>query len=198
MNVTICIATYGAESWRELALSRAYPSALEQGAHEILVGHDPEGTLASTRNSLAHKAEGDWLCFLDGDDELAPGYLEAMRRAKDSDQALYAPAVSYVATNGRKAPPKFWPECSLTTGNWLVIGTLVPRKLFLEVGGFEEWAIYEDWALFGRCWKAGAQTVKVPRAIYLAHRKKGPTRNHALKRPEVLRIYHEIQKAVFG
>lgn len=200
MKVSIIIATFGADAWRELALNRAYPSALDQGAHEIMVGHDPEGTLASVRNFLARKAEGEWLCFLDGDDELAPGYLNAMKQVRQDseDPILYAPSVSYVSTIGRREEPKFWPECSLTTGNWLVIGTLVPRDLFLEVGGFEEWEIYEDWALFARCWKAGAQVVKVPEAVYLAHRKRGLTRNHALKRRDVLRIYAEIQQAVFG
>lgn len=172
-----------------------------QGAEEILCFHDPDGTLASVRNELGRTAKGEWLCFLDADDELAPGFLGAMERAFEQSgdgPVLLAPAVSYVSVNGFREPAKFWPECSLTTGNWLVIGTLVPRDLFLEVGGFEDWAIYEDWALWGRCWKAGARPVRVPDAIYLAHRKRGPTRNHALRRKDVLKTYHEIQQAVFG
>lgn len=208
MKVSVIIATFGEESWSKLALARAYPSALNQGAEEIVVGHDAIGTISSVRNALAEKATGDWLCFLDGDDELAPGYLDAMKGTRtrlihqdewtEHKHFLLTPQVSYVSTRGRREPPKFWPECSLTTGNWLVVGTLVPRDLFLEVGGFEDWPIYEDWALWGRCWKAGAQTVKVPDAIYLAHRKHGLTRNHALRRKEVLRVYAEIQQAVFG
>src|SRR3990167_7241230 len=130
MKISIIIATFGAESWRELALSRAYPSAVNQGAHEVIVGHDPEGTIASVRNSLAEKAESDWLCFLDADDELAPGYLDAMKRAWEREGAtdgslLLTPAVSYVTARGKRATPRIWPECSLDDHNWLVIGTLV-------------------------------------------------------------------------
>lgn len=165
--------------------------------------HDPEGTIASVRNQLAAESSADYLCFLDADDQLAPGFLAAMYEAARGHawaggKILFTPRVSYVSSGGRTDPPKFWPECSLTTGNWLVIGTLVPRQLFLDVGGFEEWAIYEDWALWGRCWKAGAEIVPVPDAIYLAHRKRGLTRNHALRRKDILRVYHEIQQEVFG
>src|SRR3990167_7008296 len=165
MNVSIIIATFGAESWRELALNRAYPSALNQGAHEVIVGHDPEGTIASVRNSLAEKATGDWLCFLDGDDELAPGYLDAMKHVfsaldccEDGERAgwktLLTPAVSYITARGKRATPKIWPECSLSSGSWLVVSTLIPRDLFFQVGGFRDYGDppgsigYEDWGLF--------------------------------------------------
>ena len=203
VNVSVLIATFGEPRWERLAWDRARPSAEMQGAEEILCFHDPEGTLASARNELGRTAKGDWLCFLDADDELAPGYLDAMQRIHEQEISSYpslllTPAVQYVSTRGQKEPPKFWAECSLTTGNWMVIGTLVPRQLFLEVGGFEEWPIYEDWALWGRCWKAGARPVRVPDAIYLAHRKRGLTRNHALHRREINRVYQEIRQAVFG
>ncbi len=200
MKVSIIIATYGDDFWRQLALKRSYSSAINQGAHEIIVGHDEEGTVASVRNELAEKAEGDWLCFLDGDDELAPGYLDAMQRAFEQvslgGSLLLAPAVSYVSMRGKVEPAKFWGECSLTTGNWLVIGTLVEREMFFKVGGFEEWPIYEDWALWARCWTAGAVPVKVPEAVYRAHRKPG-SRNHSLPRKEVLRVYEEMKAALF-
>ena len=172
---SIIIATYGDDSWEALAHSRALPSARSQPAHEVLIGHDPEGSVSSERNALAAEADGDWLCFLDGDDELAPGYLDAMQRALRQERRangtplLLTPAVSYVRKN-LPGPTKFWPECSLETGNWLVIGTLVPRKLFLKVGGFRDFAHgLEDWNLWARCVRAGARIVKVRQAVYLAH-----------------------------
>jgi glycosyltransferase involved in cell wall biosynthesis len=198
----VLIGSFGSQDWRDLACSRALPSAAAQ-TDRIRIFHDPEGTVASVRNELARQSSADYLCFLDADDQLAPGFLAAMDEAARTGawaggKTLFTPRVSYVSTGGREEEPKFWPECSLTTGNWLVIGTLVPRRLFLDVGGFEEWAIYEDWALWGRCWKAGAEIVQVPDAIYLAHRKRGVTRNHALRRKDLLRVYHEIQQEVFG
>ena len=224
MKVSIITATFGAESWRELALNRAYPSALNQGAHEVIVGHDPEGTIASVRNSLAEKAEGDWLCFLDGDDELAPGYLEAMKvpylyqlaippalrqiaafpeLLPDEDiRFLLTPAVSYVTARGKRATPKIWPECSLSTGSWLVVSTLIPRDLFFQVGGFRDYGDppgsigYEDWGLFSLLAQAGATVVKVPEAVLYAHISPA-SRNRSPDRKERLRWHYEVGRDVW-
>lgn len=89
-----------------------------------------------------------------------------------------------------------WPEMDLRLGNWLVIGTLVQRQVFVEVGGFREWPLYEDWCLWQRCWKAGAEPVKVPDAVYVA-RVRGASRNRQPSRAEKLRIHGEIVAANF-
>ena len=203
MNISVLIATYGSEDWRELAWSRAFPSAAAQ-TDDVQVFHDPEGTIASVRNELAQQAKGDWLLFLDADDEIAPGYLDAMRATYEQEQPdggtlLLTPAVSYVR-KGKPAPPKFWGECSFTTGNWIVIGTLVERRLFLEVGGFEEYPHgLEDWQLWAKCVKAGARIVKVPDAIYLAHT--NPKSKHAKlqrNRPDYMIHYEAARASVWG
>lgn len=175
MNVSILIGTYGEDSWEELAHERALPSARAEDPFETLIGHEPEGTVASCRNYLAAKAKGDWLCFLDADDELDPGYLNAMEKVLGREDEvnrpplLLTPSVSYVMKNYRR-PPMFHQEISLELGNWLVVGTLLERELFERVGGFPDYPHgFEDWALFAKCWKAGADIRKVPRAVYVAH-----------------------------
>ena len=51
-----------------------------------------------------------------------------------------------------------------------MVGTLVSRDLFLEVGGFEDYPHgFEDWSLWAKCWKAGAKIIQVRRAVYIAH-----------------------------
>lgn len=168
MNVSIIIATYGDRWWEELALERAFPSAHDQGAHEIIVGHDDRLTIGPVRNVLAQKATGDWLCFLDADDELAPGYLDAMA-AVGGENVLLTPSVSKVRKNHRSTPD-FYPEVPLWQANWLVVGTLLRRDLFERVGGFnDEPHGFEDWTLWAKCWKAGARPVRVPQAVYLQH-----------------------------
>lgn len=175
MNVSILIATYGEPVWEEMAETRALPSATAQEPHEVLIGHDSEGTIASSRNGLAEKATGDWFCFLDADDELGPGYLQAMQRAfergrrHDGHSPLLTPAVSYVR-KGRMQSPRLLPSGDLRNNNYLVIGTLVERDLFLTVGGFEDYPHgFEDWSLWAKCWKAGAKVVQVRRAVYIAY-----------------------------
>ncbi len=173
MQVSVLIATYGSEEWHDLAWSRAWPSAQNQGASEVLVFHDPDGTISSVRNELANTAHGEWLLFLDADDELAPGFLDAMRRAYEQEKScgdsfLLTPAVQQIR-KAQRWRPHFWPEQSLEDGNWLPIGTLVPRDLFIRVEGFPEFPLYEDWGLWLKCVRAGARIVKVRRAVYVYH-----------------------------
>jgi glycosyltransferase involved in cell wall biosynthesis len=171
MSVSILVATYGSTEWRDLALSRAVPSAEQQGV-DVVVVHEKKGTVASSRNAAAAQAKGDWLCFLDGDDQLAPGYVQAVNRIhiRNPDPLhLYTPAVSYVY-DGRRKPPRFWPECNLDTANWMVIGTLIHKDVFEAIGGFHELPHgLEDWSVWGRAARYGCVPVKVPRAVYVAH-----------------------------
>lgn len=79
------IATYGDDRWQEAAWSYAYPSVANVDA-EVIVRHDPNATLAEVRNAAAAHASGDWLCFLDADDQLGDGYLDAMSAAAVANQ----------------------------------------------------------------------------------------------------------------
>lgn len=204
--ITVVIGTFGSPDWRDLAWSRAHPSvpptdepgpATVYPATEIIVVH--ESTLARARNRGADRASNPWLCFLDADDELTPGYLSAMTsriRAEGAVDRLFTPAVEYVGAGGRVETPMFHPVVPIEQGNWLVIGTVIPRALFLHVGGFEEWPKYEDWALFARMQKAGGVPVRVPEAIYRAHRNPSG-RNHEGGRNASMAAGDQIRRAVF-
>lgn len=185
---SILIATYGDPAWEELAWSRAYPSTVGQGIEpfdgsvEVIVHHLEDGTLAQARNQAAARAEGMFLSVLDADDELEPFYIEKMHEmaawcdAGADNPCLLAPAVRYWAGDGRHplaGIPNLggWPRTSEC-----VIGTLMPRLMFLEAGGFQETTsdgtpltIYEDYATFLTLHDAGAQLVHVPEAVYRAH-----------------------------
>ena len=187
MDVTVVVGTFGGPDWVQLAYQRAIPSAERLG---VAVEHRHAGSLASARNQGAALARTEWLCFLDADDELAPGYIEAMEKASGD---LRGPAVSYVR-RGRGAAPRLWPECDLRDGNFLVIGTLVRKAMFEAVGGFKDWPMYEDWCLFQRCVKAGATVELVPGAVYIAHVRQD-SRNREPSRAERRRWFEEIRRA---
>lgn len=171
--ISIVITTYGGDHWREIALQRAIPSAQAQNAYEVIVHHDHGKEIGPARNRAAEKATGEWLLFLDADDELHHSYCQAMTSAICSDQrpepALLQPAVCYYR-KGRPGPVYLIPEKDLRTDNFLVVGTMLRRKLFTQVGGFSNYPHgFEDWSLWAKCWKAGARVYQVPKAIYHAH-----------------------------
>jgi GT2 family glycosyltransferase len=169
-------------------------------AKNMIVRHGGE-TIAESRNGAAGSAQCDWLCFLDADDELAPGFLGAMQRALEQNpsdgKVLLTPAVQQIR-KGRPGKPFFFPECTFDTGNWLVIGTLISRDLFHQIGGFREHPHgLEDWNLWARAVRAGARVVKVPDAVYRAHINP-KSKHHMLsrRRDEYMIAYHAAQADV--
>ncbi len=171
MSISICVATYGDWKWVELADERALPSLRRQTPCQLIARHQDEGTIASSRNACAKEATGDWLLFVDADDEIAPGYIRAMETAVEQQpnatRMLFTPAVQTVRPGRTPGPPSFFREVPLRQANWLVVGTLIHKDLFWEVGGFPEAEHgLEDWALWSKCARVGAKVVKVPDAVY--------------------------------
>lgn len=171
-SISVCIGTYGSPEWRSLAATRAIPSAMNQtvAPHEIL--HKHADTLDVARNGAAAEATGEWLCFLDADDELDKGYIEAMTVAASREEgpALLQPATLGVdPLGGEDDHPVVIPAKSLLVGNFMVIGTVIRRDQFLRVGGFADLPVFEDWDLWIRAWIDGTRLVAVPDAIYRVH-----------------------------
>lgn len=172
MDVTVVVATFGDETWADLARSRSIPSA---EALDVPVVHEHASTLHEARNAGLAQVHTEWVCHLDADDELEPGYFDAMATGSAD---LRAPAVRYLrtvlhlpsATIPRVAGHEHacTAEC-LTFGNWLVIGTLARAELVRSVGGWHDWPVYEDYDLWARCWRAGATVEAIPTAVYRAH-----------------------------
>lgn len=197
--ISVIISTFGDPEWEQLALERAVPSAHAQSepAHEIITVHAE--TLHGARNQGAQDATGDWLLFLDADDELGWHYVESMQRKADllTDAGhpnwLIRPATLGIRADGvEDKEPIVLKECYLLDQNFMVIGTLVPRQLFLDVGGFEDWPIYEDWDLWLRCWKAGAKFDACIDAVYRVHVREG-SRNQQSRSMQT-ETYHRIRQ----
>lgn len=197
MDLTVVVGTFGAEKWARFARERAIPSAEAEGV-EVIHHHgemlDTYGSsLADCRNQAIEQAASEWICVLDADDELRPGYVAAMEAASGD---LRTPAVEYVRS-GQVREPMFWPERPLTENNWMIVSTLFRRQMFLDVGGYRDVPMYEDWDLFQRMVCAGATIEKVPAAICRVHINLGSVHRNGSTRAEkvaarehVLRLNH--------
>ncbi len=198
MDVTIAIATFGDPSWRELANDRARPSAIAAGADVVAAYHGD--SLHEARNELLEQARTEWIVYLDADDELEPGYLQAMA-AGTTD--VRGPMARYVR-GGRE---RLWQprvaghehDCTadcLPAGNWLLIGSMVRTELLRAAGGWRDFAWSEDWDTWVRCWKHGATFELIRDAVYRAH-VRPDSRNRGATQVERLAAHEAIHRANF-
>jgi len=204
-NIAVCIGTFGDEAvWGPLA-QRAMDSVSRQTIRPAWCVHSHRRTLQEARNAAANPtwpssglppcfAEAEWLCFLDADDELDPGYLEAMAAAVDGLDGdwLVQPATLGVHPDGREDDhPVLIPRKRLVDGNYLVVSTLIRTEQFHRLGGFGNWPIYEDWDLWLRATRDGARVVSVPDAVLRVH--VNPNSRNGGNRDTHVRYYHKIR-----
>lgn len=199
--ISVVITTYGADEWKDLAWSRAYPSAAPQ-ADEVVVHHEPDLEIGPSRNAAAQQAKGEWLIFLDADDELEDGYVQAMRDALDGKEkmTLFQPAVRYIRKGGPMKNPILMPPKDLTVDNYLVIGTMIHKDAFQAAGGFSDYPHgFEDWSLWAKAWKAGCVIQQVPFATYRAYiNPQSKHRQMWKRRKEQVANHIRIQRELFG
>ncbi len=196
LDVSVATGTYGDAAWEELAAARAGAS-VPPGVAWIHVHGE---ALHDARNAALEQVRTDHVVFLDADDELEPGFLDAMATGTAD---LRAPAVRYVKPSGRAHAP-YVPrvaghthDCTadcLHDGNWLVIGTCARTQLLRDAGGFRDFPWSEDWDLWLRCWRAGATVEAIPTAVYRAH-VRPDSRNRAPDRAARLAAHHAIYAA---
>lgn len=194
MDVTICIPTHGSNDWVQLA-QRAIKSA---APHPFIHYHGRD--LTDARNTLLKRVQTEWVIYLDADDELTPGYVEAMSRGVAD---VRGPIALYIDGAGRR----FWQprvaghrhDCTvdcLPEGNWLLIGAAVRTEMLREAGGWRDFPWSEDWDTWLRCRALGATFQLVPDAIYQAH-VRHDSRNRGAARKARLDAHLAIHRANF-
>jgi glycosyltransferase involved in cell wall biosynthesis len=173
MSIGVIIPVFGKEDERFLRLAqRARHSVFDQTVLPRRAVISLRSTLSEARNFGAEQCEDcEWLIFLDADDELDLGYIEAMREGAGD---LRWPSTIGVYEDGGvdKEHVLLRPKTdlrSLIEHNWMIIGSMVRRELFMKVGGFRELPMLEDWDLWIRCVLAGAVPEPCEKAIYKVH-----------------------------
>lgn len=192
MDVTVVIGTFGGSSWRALAAERAAPTAQAP----VVMAHAE--TLHDARNGGLAQVKTEWVCFLDADDELEPGFFDAMATGSAD---VRVPLTRYVSGANVGQPTRLRVEehshecsadCTLD-GNWLVVGSVVRTELANRIGGWRDFEWSEDWDFWVRCYLAGASFETVEGATYRAYHRPG-SRN-SVSRETRLRVHREIAAA---
>jgi glycosyltransferase involved in cell wall biosynthesis len=192
-NTTVAVGTFGGDRWRDLAQTRAVPSAQQLG---VRVVHAHAETLHDARNTAVSHVDTEWVIHLDADDQLTPGYLAGMNNV---DADVRAPAVSYLT--GAHATPPAMPRVGghthtcdadcLQWGNWIIVGAAVRTQLIRDIGCWHDYPWSEDWSTWARCWQAGATIAPAPQAVYLAHVNRA-SRNRSASRAARLAAHRQI------
>lgn len=196
LDVTVVVATYGESSWIDLANERAIPSVKRL---EVPYVHVHGSSLQFARNDALAQVSTPWMCYLDADDELEPGYFDRMVK---SAAEIRVPSVRYVKNGfdqGVRMPKVAGHshDCTadcLPYGNWIVIGAVVRTYRLRDIGGFRDFPWSEDWDLWVRCWQAGATIEAVPKAVYRAHVRRN-SRNRAASNAEKVAAHNLIAEA---
>jgi glycosyltransferase involved in cell wall biosynthesis len=168
-------------------LPRAIASVAAQTRQpdQIVVSIDRDGIgAAANRNRALESATGEWVAFLDDDDEFLPDHLELLLATAEKHGAdlVYPwyegcnPHLFTVPVDGKLVDPlgvPWGPELEKhfrTVGNIIPITVLVRRDLLLKVGGFIPKGSAdnpcEDWGTWERMLDAGAVFAHCPEVTW--------------------------------
>lgn len=179
-KISVIIPTFN----RPAMLRRALSSLVCQvpAPHEVIVVNDGDKTYnnltrfssrytflsttgatgaANARNVGVRKASGDWLLFLDDDDEFKKGYLKALSSciASNSSALVFFSGISLLTDKLKNEPPKeiLFPE-TYEDNRFLIkdflsiglgYGVCIRKDFFLSLGGFNpNLKVAEDTELF--------------------------------------------------
>jgi len=200
IDVTVVVATHGSNEWKEMG-DIALESAIKTGAKTVRV-HLDNGTLAEARNKALEKVDSEYVVFLDADDDLDSNYFIDLEPTD-----VTVTSISYPGRVPRI--PKVWrhdakhlgdctAEC-LIEGNWVHIGAVIRTKLIKDIGGFKEYPVYEDWALFLSLQQKDAVFSIHPKSIYKASVRQSPGhRNSSMPIAERNKVHEQIYEDIIG
>lgn len=160
----------------------ATPQVLDSFGDRIRVIRQANAGHVKSRNNGAQLAKGEWLAFLDADDEWLPDKLmKQLERADGETKLIYTERVNFGdierVTTTQSATQQLLEgdlfEPLLLRGNFITVSSAMIRKdVFDKLGGFDEsLVVCEDWDLWlrytGQGWPVGV--VREPLTRYRWH-----------------------------
>ena len=120
----------------------------------IKILHTDNYGLSAARNTGAAHSDGEYLVFLDGDDKIAPEYIENCVKALQSDSYIKvaAPQMQCFGIHQQIWPVVYEDYAQLLINNPLYATAAMRRADFDAIGGYDERMRkgFEDWELWIR------------------------------------------------
>lgn len=199
-DVTVVIATCGDNVWLHMG-NQAEENTKALGVKTLRV-HLPTGTVSQARNAGLEQVKTKYVVFLDADDDLDPHYFNDIELTAD----VTATSIQYDWTVGPQVLRVWLHEhqgykphdgpchgACLPDGNYIHIGAFINVEAAKAIGGFRDYPVYEDWALYLAMQQNGATFDTHYASVYCANTRRNDNhRNKAIPLPERNLIHESI------
>jgi glycosyltransferase involved in cell wall biosynthesis len=144
--------------------------------YDVIKKYIQNGGVAHARNVGANIATGDYLIFLDADDEIEPDYIEkTLLKMKGDIQVVYTDFRMFGDVDHIVKEQDYSDE---NMRRWQLVPStcaLIDRRIFEQVGGFDNGEHYEDWGFWLRVSKQGFNFYHIEEPLF-RYRKHGKSR----------------------
>lgn len=139
--------------------------------HRAKVLHQSNQGVSSARNAGIAISSGDYLMMLDADDRLQPQYIQKAVDVLEQHPEIdicYAEASFFGKREGVWQLPPF-SVAQMLEENVVYVTSLIRRKVFLAIGGFDEEIIYgcQDYNFYLSCIERGYSFYRIPEQLFL-------------------------------
>jgi len=152
--------------------------------------------VSNARNHGLSRVETEWVCFLDADDWLRPGFCRAMLQAANASLDLVYCGYERITLEGEiisSFSADFLErgfECAARECPTAIHSVIIRRSLVEELGGFDPaFATCEDWDLWQRAARAGARIGAIPDLLALYHMRPGSL---SRRYPQLIADAHKV------
>ena len=130
-----------------------------------IIANDHQGVVL-TRIDAVKASSGEYVCFIDADDKIAPDYIEKCVETLDSDSQIaiaYTDCHKFDENKDDLIEFREYNQLYLQKGNYILGSALFRRKAYNEVGGYDkQLEKFEDYDLWLSITDAGWLAKRVP------------------------------------
>ena len=138
-----------------------------------VITHEQNRGLGPSRNTGFAAARGELIVPLDGDDRLAPSFLEATTAAVCGDPRADCAYTDYQLFGSNAAVWRFRSGSpgDMLSRQWIPgAGALMRKEVWRRVGGYQDLWGNEDWDFWIGAVRMGIKAIRIPEPLYLYRR----------------------------